>query len=152
MATPDVVWKGGKFGQTSRRDPWWVSPSAVLLGLSAFLVYSTWAAWQGSHYTFGPYISPVSYTHLDTEAIKAAVEKTIATFGRLDVLVNNAGVAIPKPFEETTLEEMDRMININFRGLLVATQAALRHLKDGGRIINVGSCVGERNMTPGLVA
>jgi hypothetical protein len=58
MATPDVVWKGGKFGQTSRRDSWWVSPSAVLLGLSAFLVYSTWAAWQGSHYTFGPYISP----------------------------------------------------------------------------------------------
>ena len=43
MATPDVVWKGGRFGQTSRRDPWWVSPSAVLLGLSAFLVYSTWA-------------------------------------------------------------------------------------------------------------
>jgi len=58
MAAPDVVWKGGRFGQTSRRDPWWISPSAVLVGLSAFLVYSTWAAWQGNHYTFGPYISP----------------------------------------------------------------------------------------------
>src|SRR5271168_3325700 len=58
MAAPDVVWKGGKFGQTSRRDTWWLSPSAVLLGFSAFIVYSTWAAWQNNHYTFGPYISP----------------------------------------------------------------------------------------------
>ena len=75
----------------------------------------------------------------------------MATFGRLDVLVNNAGTAIPKKFEETTLEEMDRMIDINIRGAFVATQAALKHMKDGGRIIMIGSCVGERMMTPGLV-
>jgi 3-oxoacyl-[acyl-carrier protein] reductase len=87
----------------------------------------------------------------DAEAVKAAVEKTVATLGGLDVLVNNAGTAIPKKFEETTLEEMDRMIDINIRGAFVATQAALKHMKDGGRIIMIGSCVGERMMTPGLV-
>ena len=87
----------------------------------------------------------------DAKAVKAAVEKTVATFGRLDVLVNNAGTAIPKKFEETTLEEMDRVIDINVRGTFVATQAALKHMKDGGRIIMIGSSVGERMMTPGLV-
>jgi 3-oxoacyl-[acyl-carrier protein] reductase len=87
----------------------------------------------------------------DAEADKAAVDKTVATFGRLDVLVNNAGTAIPKKFEETTLEEMDRMIDINIRGAFVATQAALKHMKGGGRIIMIGSSVGERMMTPGLV-
>ena len=88
----------------------------------------------------------------DAEAVKAAIEKTLATFGRLDVLVNNAGTAIPKTFEETTLEEMDRVIDINVRGVFVATQVALKHLRDGGRIITIGSAVGERVLTPGLVA
>jgi 3-oxoacyl-[acyl-carrier protein] reductase len=87
----------------------------------------------------------------DADASQAAVERTVATFGRLDVLVNNAGTAIPKRFEETTLEELDRVIDINVRGTFVATQAALKHMKSGGRIIMIGSCVGERAMTPGLV-
>jgi len=86
----------------------------------------------------------------DAAAVEAAVEKTVATLGRLDVLVNNAGTAIPKLFEETTLEEIDRVININIRGTFVATKAALRHIGEGGRIVMIGSCVGERNMTPGL--
>lgn len=87
----------------------------------------------------------------NVEAVKGAVEKVVATFGRLDVLVNNAGTAIPKKFEEATLEELDRVIDINVRGVFVATQAALKHMKSGGRIIMIGSCIGERNMTPGLV-
>src|SRR5580693_3334042 len=87
----------------------------------------------------------------DADAGKAAVEKTVATFGRLDVLVNNAGTAIPKTFEETTLEEMDRVLDINVRGVFIATQAALKHMKSGSRIIMVGSAVGERVLVPGLV-
>jgi 3-oxoacyl-[acyl-carrier protein] reductase len=66
--------------------------------------------------------------------------------------VNNAGTAVPKRFEETTLEELDHMIDLNIRGAFIATQAALKHMNSGGRIILIGSCVGERTMTPGLVA
>jgi 3-oxoacyl-[acyl-carrier protein] reductase len=88
----------------------------------------------------------------DANAGKAAVEKTVATLGRLDILVNNAGTAIPKAFEETTLEEMDRVLDINVRGVFIATQAALKHMKSGGRIIMIGSSVGERVLVPGLVA
>jgi 3-oxoacyl-[acyl-carrier protein] reductase len=87
----------------------------------------------------------------NADAVKAAVEKTVATFGRLDVLVNNAGTAIPKPFVESTLEEMDRVLDINVRGVFVATQAALKHMSQGGRIIMIGSAVGERAVAPGLV-
>src|SRR6202048_855145 len=87
----------------------------------------------------------------DAEAVKAAVEKVVTTFGQLDILVNNAGTAFPKPFEETTLEEMDRVLDINVRGVFIATQAALKHMKSGGRIISIGSAVGERVAAPGLV-
>lgn len=88
----------------------------------------------------------------DAAAVKSAVDKTASTFGGIDILVNNAGTAIPKPFEETPLEEIDHMLDLNVRGIFVATQAALKHMKSGGRVIMVGSCVGERVMTPGLVA
>ena len=88
----------------------------------------------------------------DAEAVKESVEKTVAAFGGIDVLVNNAGIAIPKKFEETTLEEIDRMFAINVRGTMAASQAALKHMKSGGRIIMIGSCVGERILTPGLAA
>lgn len=86
----------------------------------------------------------------DADAIKGAVAKTVEAFGSLDILVNNAGTGFPKPFEEGTIEEFDHVINLNVRGVIIATQAALKHLNSGGRIITIGSCVGERDMTPGL--
>jgi 3-oxoacyl-[acyl-carrier protein] reductase len=89
---------------------------------------------------------------VDAEAIKEAVAKAVLTFGSLDILVNNAGTAIPKPFEEATIEEFDQVLNLNVRAVFVTTQAALKHMNNGGRIIMIGSCVGERNMTPGLAA
>jgi hypothetical protein len=46
-------------GQTQRKDKWWLQPLVVFLGLGAFVVYSTWAAFQGAHYEFGPYLSPM---------------------------------------------------------------------------------------------
>src|SRR5450755_1753193 len=49
----------------------------------------------------------------DSKAVQAAVQKAVATFGQLDVLVNNAGTAIPKPFEEATLGELDQVIDLN---------------------------------------
>ncbi len=88
----------------------------------------------------------------DAAAVKAAVAQAAKTFGRIDILVNNAGTAIPKPFEEATLDELDHVLNLNVRGLFIATQEALKHMPEGGRIIAIGSCVGERNYTPGLAA
>lgn len=86
----------------------------------------------------------------DADAVRNAVEETVTTFGRLDVLVNNAGTAIASPLEETTLEDFDRLFAINVRGAFVATQAALKHIKSGGRIIMIGSCLGERVFMPGM--
>jgi hypothetical protein len=54
---PDATQVGG-FGRTARRDAWWVQPLATFLGLAGFIVYATWAAFQGNHYEYGPYLSP----------------------------------------------------------------------------------------------
>ena len=87
----------------------------------------------------------------DAVAVQAAVEKAVSVLGGLDVLVNNAGTAIPKRFEDTTIEELDRVIDINVRGVFITTLAALKYIGNGGRIIMIGSCLGERVMAPGLV-
>ncbi len=76
------------------------------------------------------------------EAVKAAVERTVADLGGLDILVNNAGVARVGAFAEQSLEDIDVQLNVNVRWVFLTTQAALKHIPDGGRIITIGSNVG----------
>jgi 3-oxoacyl-[acyl-carrier protein] reductase len=75
----------------------------------------------------------------DVPAVKHAVAETAKTFGRLDILVNNAGIATVSPIEEFKLDDFERLLAINVKGVFVAVQEAIRHMKEGGRIINIGS-------------
>jgi NAD(P)-dependent dehydrogenase (short-subunit alcohol dehydrogenase family) len=83
-------------------------------------------------------------------AVTMAVERAAAELGRLDILVNNAGIFIPSPFEDATIDEMERMWTVNVRAAIVATQAAIKHMTGGGRVINIGSCLAERVSAPGM--
>lgn len=85
----------------------------------------------------------------DAQAVREAVTRTVEELGGLDILVNNAGVGFFSPIEELSLEDFDRMMNINVRGLFVASQEASRHLKEGGRIIHIGSVNADRIPFPG---
>jgi 3-oxoacyl-[acyl-carrier protein] reductase len=85
----------------------------------------------------------------DPAAVTAAVKSTADTFGRLDILVNNAGVVTLGPIEGITVADIDRVLAINVRAVMVATQAAAEHMTDGGRIISIGSNVAERSPWPG---
>ena len=85
----------------------------------------------------------------DAVAVTAAVERTVSELGGLDILVNNAGMAVIGPFDGIRLEDFDRTFAVNVRAVFVATQAAVKHMKTGGRIINIGSCNAERMPFPG---
>jgi len=82
--------------------------------------------------------------------VKAAVGKTIDVFGRLDVLVNNAGIAIGGTPDDYTEADFDRMVDVNIKGVFAGVQAALPHLKSGGRIINIGSCMSDYAAFPNM--
>ncbi len=86
----------------------------------------------------------------DAGAVTAAVNKSAADLGRLDILVNNAGIFLPSAFEETSVADIDRILAVNVRAPIVGIQAAVKHMKNGGRIITIGSCLGERVAGPGV--
>jgi NAD(P)-dependent dehydrogenase (short-subunit alcohol dehydrogenase family) len=86
----------------------------------------------------------------DAAAIVAAVQRTVQEFGYVDILVNNAGMTLASSFDESTPAEIDRLWNVNVRAVILASQAAQRNMRQGGRIINIGSCLGERVAWPGI--
>ncbi len=75
----------------------------------------------------------------DAEAVKRAVAETAKSFGGLDILVNNAGAISSGTFDRVSLQDFDRAMAVNVRGLFVATREAVRHMRQGGRVINMGS-------------
>lgn len=79
----------------------------------------------------------------DAKAVVAAVEHTVRALGGIDILVKNAGIGVMAPLDDFRLEDFERTIAVNLRAVFVATQAAVRHMTPGGRIINIGSCNAE---------
>ncbi|MBO9536729.1 3-oxoacyl-ACP reductase family protein [Herbaspirillum sp.] len=80
----------------------------------------------------------------DADALRQAIRIAAETFGRLDILVNNAGVLALGPVDEFKLEDLDRTLAVNVRSVFVATQEAVRYMKEGGRVITIGSTNADR--------
>ncbi|WP_328928530.1 SDR family oxidoreductase [Streptomyces sp. NBC_00190] len=79
----------------------------------------------------------------------SAVEEAVRAFGRIDVLVNNAGVGVLGPLDGLGPAEVDRVLSVNVRGAFLVARAAAGHMGSGGRIITVGSCITQRVPGPG---
>ncbi|WP_229375389.1 3-oxoacyl-ACP reductase family protein [Streptomyces spirodelae] len=86
----------------------------------------------------------------DEESVRAAVDGAAEEFGRLDILINNAGTGAFGELETVRPAELDRVLTVNVRGAYLVAQAAASRLSDGGRIVNVGSCVSARVPFPGM--
>ena len=88
----------------------------------------------------------------DPEAVRAAVRDTVAAFGTIDILVNNAGIAIYAPIGDVDFADYERTIAVNVTGVFAATHEAVRHMGEGGRIINIGSAMTRHAAFPAVSA
>lgn len=86
----------------------------------------------------------------DAEAVKRSVDQAAESLGGLDILVNNAGIARGGPVAEQSLADIDALLAVNIRSVILASQAAIGHLPEGGRIVSIGSCLAERVPFPGI--
>ena len=86
----------------------------------------------------------------DATATQRAIQRVLDEKGRLDILVNNAGIATHTPTSELSVDEIDRMLDVNARAPFIATQYATKHMREGGRVITIGSNLAERVLFPGL--
>jgi 3-oxoacyl-[acyl-carrier protein] reductase len=86
----------------------------------------------------------------DPAEVAAAVEQTVTELGGIDILVNNAGIFIAGPLDDITVEQLDQMWAVDVKAVFVASQAASRHMPEGGRIITIGSALAERLPSPGM--
>ena len=84
----------------------------------------------------------------DPKAVQNAIDQTVSAFGGIDILVNSAGILMLNSVENFPLEDFDRMFAVNVRAVFAGTQAAVRHMKEGGRVITIGSIVADRSGFP----
>lgn len=85
----------------------------------------------------------------NSEELLKAMETTHEMFGSIDILINNAGVYTQKPMQDYSLEELDQVMSVNVKAVFLASRFAARHMKNGGRIISIGSNMADRLVAPG---
>lgn len=105
---------------------------------------------SGSAASAGPATLALQVDSIDPAAVQAAISSAVEHFGHLDILVNNAGIFEVKPIGEFTLDDYERQMGINARAVFAGIQRASQVMRDGGRIINIGSNLADRVPGPNL--